>query len=62
MDLVQRTNKQFACEHTPGEISSVRLCPAGLALRRIRFANLPPEISKETIMNAPDKCELFMSV
>jgi hypothetical protein len=35
-DLVKRNNGQFACEHTNGEISSVKICPAGLRLDRIR--------------------------
>jgi hypothetical protein len=38
--------------HTNGEISIVRLEMAGLRMRKVRIANLPPEVSDAVIRTA----------
>ena len=46
--FLQLTDGHALYEHTNGEMSQVRICPAGLGLCHIRLANLPPEIPAET--------------
>jgi hypothetical protein len=47
---VTKGTKQY--KHSTGEISTVRIKIAGMGTRRIRLANLPPELSKSTISTA----------
>jgi len=45
-------NGSVEYSHTTGEISIVRLEVAGMGMRRIRLANLPPEVTESNIRAA----------
>jgi hypothetical protein len=51
-DILNATNGETVYKHGKGEISRVQLMIAGMGIRRIRLANLPPELSNTTIRNA----------
>jgi hypothetical protein len=44
-DILQETKGQSEYKHTKGEIASVRIEVAGMGTKRVRIANLPPEIN-----------------
>jgi hypothetical protein len=48
-NILQNTNGTAEYEHGNGEISQVRLEIAGMGTRRVRLANLPPEIPNSKI-------------
>jgi len=48
-DILQTTNGRGEFRHAKGEISKVRIEEAGLGIRRVRLANIPPEIPDRTI-------------
>jgi hypothetical protein len=45
---MQETNGVKEYKHSSGEISQVRIEMAGLGTKRIRIANLPPEVPGRT--------------
>jgi hypothetical protein len=47
--IVQRTTGSVNCKPSNGEISNVQFDMAGLGKKRVRIANLPPEIKTEII-------------
>jgi hypothetical protein len=49
--VLQETNGQTEFRHDNGEVSKVNIEPAGIGVRRIRIANLPPEVNDRTIRN-----------
>jgi hypothetical protein len=51
-DILNITNGTTEYKHTTGEISPARLEIAGMGTRRIRLANLPPELSGSIIRTA----------
>jgi len=51
-DILNATNGETVYKHTTGEISPVKLMVAGMGPRRIRLANLPPELNNTTIRMA----------
>ena len=51
-NILQSTNGGVEYRHTTGEISIVRLEVAGMGMRRIRLANLPPEVTESNIRAA----------
>jgi hypothetical protein len=51
-DILNATNGENLYKHTTGEISPVRLMIAGMGTKRIRLANLPPELPNTVIRNA----------
>jgi hypothetical protein len=48
-DIIQGTGGQAEYKHTNGEISSVSVNMAGMGTRKIRIANLPPEVAADTL-------------
>ena len=42
--VLQETNGQMEFRHDSGELSMVKIEPAGMGVRRIRIANPPPEV------------------
>ena len=48
-DVTQGTGGQAEYKHANGEISTVRINVAGMGTRRIRIANLPPEVAEDTL-------------
>jgi hypothetical protein len=48
-DILRATNGETVYKHVTGEISPVRLMEAGMGSKRIRLANLPPEVSNNNI-------------
>ena len=42
--ILTSTNRHGEFRHTNGEISNVRIEAAGLSMRRVKIANLPPEV------------------
>jgi hypothetical protein len=48
-ETLMSTNGQGELRHSNGVISKVRIEAAGLGIRRVRIANLPPEISDRAI-------------
>jgi len=51
-NIVQSTNGSAEYRHVTGEISIVRLEVAGMGMRRIRIANLTPEVTERSIRAA----------
>jgi hypothetical protein len=51
-EILQSTNGISEYKHSSGEISQVRLEAAGMGTRRVRIANLPPEMSNSRIRTA----------
>ena len=51
-NLLQRTNGHALYEYANGETSRVRIYPAGIGLRNISVANLPPEVLTDAIKRA----------
>jgi hypothetical protein len=49
LDVLHLTGGQVEYRHTKGEISIVRLETAGLRIRKVRIANLPPEVPDAVI-------------
>jgi hypothetical protein len=49
LDLLQATGGQIEYTHENGESSTVHLELAGMGIRRIRVANLPPEFPDRLI-------------
>ena len=49
LDVLHLTGGQVEYRHTNGEISIVRLETAGLGMRKVRIANLPPEVPDAVI-------------
>jgi hypothetical protein len=47
--ILQETNGQMEFRHDNGELSMVKIEPAGMGVRRIRIANLPPEVHDRII-------------
>jgi len=48
-NILQMTNGQIEFKHGNGEISIVTIDTAGLGTRRVRIANLPPELNNTSI-------------
>jgi hypothetical protein len=51
-DIINATNGETIYKHTTGEIFPVRLMIAGMGTKRIRLANLPPELPTMVIRSA----------
>ena len=47
--ILPDTNGQMEFRHDNGELSLVKIEPAGMGVRRTRVANLPPEVPDRTI-------------
>ena len=47
--VLQETNGQMEFRHDSGELSMVKIKPAGMGVRRIRIANLLPEVHDRII-------------
>ena len=47
--VLQETNGQMEFRHDNGELSTVKIEPAGMGVRRIRIANLLPEVHDRII-------------
>jgi hypothetical protein len=54
-EVLHSTNGHTEYRHDNGEISQVRIEMAGMGTRRVRIANLPPEIPDGTVRLAPSK-------
>ena len=50
--LLTETQGQRGFRHDNGEISKVRIEAVGLGMRRVRVANLPPEVADRTLKMA----------
>ena len=48
-DIIQGTDGQSEYKHTNGEIATVSVNMAGMGTRKIRIANLPPEVPEDTL-------------
>jgi hypothetical protein len=48
-DILRATNGETVYKHVTGETSPVRLMEAGMGLKSVRLANLPPEVSTNNI-------------
>jgi hypothetical protein len=53
--IISKTNGQQEYKHESGEISKVQIEHAGMGIRTLRIANLPPEVSNRTISNTLTK-------
>jgi len=51
-NILQSTNGSVEYRHTTEEISIERLEVAGMGMRRIQLANLPPEVTERNIRAA----------
>jgi hypothetical protein len=51
-DIFQMTNGRIEYKHVTGEISTVRIEPAGIGIRRIKIINLPPKTPERTVRTA----------
>jgi hypothetical protein len=61
-DLLMSTNGQFECKHMTGEISVVKLEMAGMGTRRVRVANLTPELSGTIISTSLAKYGVILDI
>jgi hypothetical protein len=52
VNLLHATAGQAECKHHTGEITQVAISEAGMGFKRIRFANLPPEVKEEILKTA----------
>jgi hypothetical protein len=52
MNLLQTTAGQADCKHQNGEITKVTISMAGMGNKRIRIANLPPEVPENVVKTA----------
>jgi hypothetical protein len=50
--LLDRTGGQVECKHSNGEISRVHMAMAGLRRKKVRIANLAPEVANEAVRAA----------
>jgi hypothetical protein len=50
--LIRDTNGQAEYKHTTGELSIVNITNAGMGTKRVRIANLPPEVQNASIRTA----------
>jgi hypothetical protein len=48
-DITQGTGGRTEYKHANGEISTVRINIVGMGTRKIRIANLPPEVAEDTL-------------
>ena len=48
-DILSATNGETVYKHVTGEISPVKLVEAGMGSKRVRLANLPPEVSNNNV-------------
>ena len=51
-DILRTTNGHADYTHVTGEIFQVRIYFAGMSTRRVRMANLPPQVPERTIRAA----------
>jgi hypothetical protein len=51
-DMLHSSIGQAEYRHTNGEISMVRIETTGLVSRKVRIANLPPEVSDAVLRTA----------
>jgi hypothetical protein len=49
--ILQESDGHYDYRHKNGEISKVQIEPAGMGIRTVRIANLPPEMSERAIIN-----------
>jgi len=61
-NLLQVTNGSTEYRHVTGEISIVNLEVVGMGMRRIRIANLPPEVTERSIRAALASCGEIVSI
>ena len=47
--LIRATNGQAEYKHHTGEISLVSIAVTGIGTKRVRVANLPPEVQNEAL-------------
>ena len=47
--IIQGTGRHAEYKHNNGEISTVSVNIAGMGTRKIRIANLPPEVAENTL-------------
>lgn len=52
INLLQTTTGQVECKHHNGEITKVTINMAGMGNKRIRIANLPPEVPENVVKTA----------
>jgi hypothetical protein len=53
--IIHSTKGQLEYRHETGEISLVRINMAGMRLRRVRVANLPPEVPDRVLTDIMSK-------
>jgi hypothetical protein len=53
--IINNANGQQEYKHENGEISKVQIEHAGMGIRTLRIANLPPEVPNSTISNTLTK-------
>jgi hypothetical protein len=61
-DILHTTNGETIYKYVTGEIYPVRLMIAAKGIRRIRLANLPPEMPNDTIRTALKQCGDIQSI
>jgi hypothetical protein len=52
INLLHATAGQTECNHHTGEITQVAISEAGMGFKRIRVANLPPDMKEEIFKTA----------
>jgi len=61
-DIIKGTGGQAEYTHTNGEISTVSVNTAGMEKRKIRIANLPPEVAEDTLRSSLAQYGKILSV
>jgi hypothetical protein len=54
-EILTATQGEGKIRHSNGEISTVRIEAAGMGIKRVRLANIPPEIPDRTIQKVLEK-------
>jgi len=61
-DIIQGTGGQAEYKHTNGEISTLSVNMADMGTRKIRIANLPPEVAEDTLRSSLAQYRKILSV
>jgi hypothetical protein len=60
--VLRETNGQAEYKHHNGVLSIVNIAMAGIGIKRVRIAKLPPEVKEHDIRTALTPCGIVLAV